>query len=148
MAISTERKTNLDDLKTLLEAITVANGYQSTVAEVKRGIHYVGDMPNRPGLCFWNDKGPKKDLAGEQCERVLHVWIWGYVDIQPGDYDALDAIVSDVEKCLNTSLESWSSSVTESKVIDTTYYEGGVSDPIGIFEMEAEITYEYDRASP
>ena len=148
MAITTSRKSILDDLKTWLEAITVANGYQTTVAEVKRGIHYADDMQNRPSLCFWNDKGPKKDLAGEQCERVLHIFIWGYIDIQPGTYDNLDGLVSDVEACLNGSRANWDSSITQVDVGDSTYYEGGVTDPIGIFEMEAEIYYEYDRADP
>ena len=126
----------------------MANGYQTTVAEVKRGIHYADDMTNRPGLCFWNDKGPKKDLGGGMCERALHIYIWGYVDVQPGDYDLLDGLVSDVEECLNDSLADWDSSVIEVNVGDTTYYEGGASDQLGMFEMEAEIIYQYDRDDP
>jgi len=48
VAISTERKTVLDALKTWLEGITRANDYQTNVAEVKRGIHLADDMNNRP----------------------------------------------------------------------------------------------------
>lgn len=148
MAISTKRKTVLDTLKGWLEAITVANGYQSNVAEVKRGIHLFDEMVNRPAICIWNDKGPKIDLPGEQCERKLHIWLWGYVDVQPGSYDPLDALVSDVEECLNTSQDNWPTEVIEVDVLDTTYYEGGASDSVGIFEMEVLIDYQYDRASP
>lgn len=142
------RKTILDSIKTWLEAITTGNGYNITVAEVRRGIHFEGDLPNRPALCFWNDKGPKEDLAGGQCRRTLHLWIWGYIDIQPDNYDNLDNLVEDVEACLNDSHADWPPGVTEVEITDAAYYEGGASDPAGIFEMEASIVYEYDRSSP
>ena len=142
------RKTILDDVKAWFEAITTTNGYATTVAEVRRGIHQAEDMPNRPAISFWNDRGIKTDLAGEVCQRILHLFVWGYIDIQPGVYDNLDNLVADVETCLNDSRANWDASVTEVDVKDITYYEGGASDPIGMFEMEVDIYYEYDRDAP
>jgi len=148
MAISTGRKSVLDWLKTLLEGITVANGYQTNVREVRRGIHDLDDMPNRPALCIWNDKGPAEELvkgAAGVNNRTLHCWIWGYVDVDPGDYDNLDALVADVEQRINTSDGAWPSNMLNITIMDSTYYEGGVSDAVGIFEMEIELVYRYDR---
>lgn len=149
MAVETERKTVLDFLKDLLEGITELNGYQTTVAEVKRGIHLSDEMPNKPALCFWNDKALKTDQAGEKCEKALHIWMWGYVDVQPGNYDTMDALECDVEKALNsTPVENWPASVIEVDAGNITTYEGGASDPLGMFEMELVITFQYDRSQP
>lgn len=145
MAISTRREI-LSALKTCLEGITTDNDYQVTVAEVKRGIHFVDDMRNRPGLCFWSDKGPRRDETNEQSERDLHIWIWGYVDVQPGNYDELDKLVADVETRLMTR-SAWAYR-DDTKIGELNTYEGGASDPVGVFEMEVTVNYEYRMDSP
>lgn len=148
MAISTERKTVLDAFKDWLEGITKANDYQTTVAEVKRGIHVADDMQNRPALCFWNDKGPRDVYVNTEMDRTLHVWLWGYINVQAGDYDNLDALVSDAEKRINAWRDNWPSNVINAWIQDSTYYEGGASDPVGMFEMEVFIKYRYTETAP
>lgn len=148
MAVS-NRRTVLTDLKTDLEAITVANGFQTTVAKVLRGIHTEEEFAgNMPGICFWNEAGPRKNFAQGRSERKLVIHIWGYVNVQAdvGDYDALDKLAADVEKMLMTPARNAYWQFTE--IGDTVYYEGGIDDPIGIFEMIVEIAYNYTFASP
>lgn len=147
-AIST-RETVIKDIKGCLESISSGNPFQSQVAKVLRGIQsedaFSGDLP---GLALWNEKGPRIDVARGHSERTLLFHIWGYVQVQAagGDYDALDKLVADVEKALMT--ETYNSRWAQTYIGDTTYYEGGVDDPIGIFEMLVEVTYTYAYASP
>lgn len=148
MAVST-RRTILVALKSGLESITTANGFQSTVAKVLRGIQpgeaFSGSMP---GLAVWCEQGPRENFSQGHSERTLKLHVWGYVpvDAAEGDYDALDKLVADVEKCLMTVTYNpyWG----DTEIGNTTYYEGGVEDPIGIFDMEVEISYVYEWASP
>jgi len=143
------RATILEDLKATLESITTGNGFQCTVAKVLRGIHTEDEFSGKmPGLCFWNERGPRRNMAAMKSERTLVIHIWGYVkaDGISGDYEALDKLVADVEKALMTP--AYNSYWEFTEVNESTYYEGGAADPIGIFEMIVEISYNYDFASP
>lgn len=148
MADISKRSAILTDLKTWLEAITVQNGYQSNVKKVRRGISMADDFPERPALGFWSDKEEKEDLAGEMRASRMHVFLWGYVSVEPGNYDALDKLISDVEICINGSRANWDAAIAEIRMGDVSAYEGGVGDPTGSFETEITIDYEYDRGTP
>lgn len=149
MTIS-NRATILSDVKGALESISTSNGFKSNVAKVLRGIHgeesFAGSMP---GLAMWCEKGPRITMSqGGFSERKLRIHIWGYVpvDAAAGDYDALDKLEADVEKALMTP--AYNSHWQWTEIGDTAYYEGGVEDPIGIFDMVVEIAYNYAWASP
>jgi len=148
MAIS-KRATILGDLKTAMEAITTDNEFQSDVAKVMRGIQpesaFTGNMP---GLAIWNERGPRENMAQGYSERTLIIHIWGYVPVaaEIGNYDALDKLAADVETCLMTPARWAYFGFTE--IGDTVYYEGGVEDPIGIFDMTVAVSYNYAFASP
>ena len=148
MAISI-RATILLTVKQALESIIRGAGFQTSVQKVLRGIHsedaFAGAMP---GLAFWNERGPRHNMAQGKSERTLVIHIWGYTPADPasGDYDELDRLVADVETVLMTPGYNPYWGFTE--ITDSTYYEGGVEDPIGIFEMIAEISYNYNFASP
>lgn len=148
MTIS-NRATMLSDLKTALESITKANGFQSTVAKVLRGIQPEEAFSGRmPGLCLWNERGPRENFYQGGSQRKLVIHIWGYVLVQAdtGNYETLDKLVADVETCLMTTARNAYAGFTE--IIDTVYYEGGIDDPIGIFDMTVEVSYDYAFASP
>jgi hypothetical protein len=139
----------LGTVKTALQSITAKNGFRSTVDTVLRGIHTEDEFSGRmPGLCFWNERGPRRNMAQGKSERTLVIHVWGYVKAEgvSGDYDALDNLVADVEQALMTPAYNPYWDFTE--IGETTYYEGGAADPIGIFEMMVEISYNYDFASP
>jgi|GEM_PF-3060748 len=143
---ASNRETILKALKTCLEGVTVANGYAIGVNEVKRGIHLPDEMPNRPALGFTNTKLMRKDLAGGWAERELSILIYGYVDIQPGDYDNLDDLMQAVEQRLMSST-AWSY-YAFTFIDDGTVYEGGAHDPVGYFDIQVRIQYEYDVEYP
>lgn len=149
MAAISTRETIIKALKTTLESITTVNSFQTTVAKVKRGIQPESAFSgNMPGLALWNERGPRKNFAQGKSERILVFHIWGYVlvDAAAGNYDNLDKLVADVEKALMAP--AYNSYWDDTEIGDTTYYEGGVDDPIGIFDMIVEIPYNYDFASP
>lgn len=145
-----QREVRLDALKTCLEGITTGNGYALTVNEVRRGIHFEDEMPNRPALGFSNINSRRVDLAmggtSGYSERVLVILIYGYVDIQPNNYDNLDDLMQAVEQRLNTDAAWAYREFTDIK--DFTVYEGGAHDQLGYFDMEIEVSYQHTVASP
>ena len=142
---ASQRETILKALKTCLEGVTAANGYAIEVKEVRRGIHFEDDMPNRPALGFTNTRAERDEGQGYS-ERILTILIYGYVDIQPGDYDNLDDLMQAVEQRLQTpaawSYQEWTN------IMNYTVYEGGAHDRLGYFDMEITISYFHDWASP
>lgn len=148
---ASQRETILKALKTCLQGITTANSYAIEVKEVRRGIHFEDDMPNRPALGFSNIQSRRTELsmggpASGYSERVLTVLIYGYVDCQPDDYDNLDDLMQAVEQRLNTAAAWAYRQFTDIK--NFTVYEGGAHDRIGYFDMEIEISYQHAVASP
>jgi hypothetical protein len=147
MAVSTRRGI-LNDLKIALETISVANGYQSNVQEVRRGAYSADQMLSRPALCFFNVSATTEESSmSGQSERTLTITIRGYVDVtEEGDYDPLDKLMADVEKLLMTpaswSWQEWT------QVGSLRVYEGLLSENVGAFEMDVQVMYRYDWALP
>lgn len=152
MAVVTGRKTALDAIKGWLEGIATDGGYQSDVVEVRRGIYFEHDFAARPALCLFSYRGPTSMRihgAAGAADRTLHCKVWGYVDVQPGDYDNLDALISDVESCLMRNIDNWAGAgILKIDIGDSMYWEGGPQDPIGVFEMEIAPVYRYTPTSP
>ena len=141
-----QRETRLDALKTCFQGITTGNGYSLTVNEVRRGIHFEDDMPNRPALGFTNTKIRRGEFAGGVSGKVLEILIYGYVDVQPGDYDSLDDLIQAVEQRIMTA-SAWTY-YEWTDIKDFTVYEGGAHDRLGYFDMMIEVFYHHDWASP
>lgn len=140
------RETILDALYTCLAGVTTANGHPITVNEVRRGIHLPEEMPNRPALGYTNTKATRVEGDFANSMRVLDVLIYGYVDVQPGNYDNLDDLMQGVEQRLMTA-SAWTYK-SGTNIKSYTIYEAGAHDPIGYFDMEVEITYFHARATP
>jgi hypothetical protein len=150
MSVST-RETLLEQLKDDFEKITAVRDYRSTVAEVKRGWFPTDEVINRPAIVFTNLRSEKVigggDTMGNTRERVLHLIIFAYVDLEPAsqDYGPLDDIVADIEQFLESTDNTY---YADTYVGDMAIYEGGVADPVGIAEIEARIYYDYTTSSP
>ncbi len=140
------RETILKALKTCLEGITTANGYLIGVEEVRRGIHFEDNMMNRPALGFTCTKSSRKELSFGRSQRELIILIYGYIDVQPGNYDDLDDLIKQIEGRLMTE-SSWRFRQW-TNITDYTIYEGGVHDNLGYFDMELRVTYDYVWANP
>lgn len=148
-----KRSDIIEKLKTWIESVTVANGYDTTILEVRRGIHSVDDMYNRPAVCLWNLHVERINGFGDTADRKMQVMIWGYIDVKHDsngdmDYEPLDDFVSDIEKRIDASKSDWEVGTQDIDITEIVIYEGGTSDPIGMFEMTVEITYCYDRSDP
>lgn len=149
MAAISTRETVIKSLLTTLGNITVVNGFASTVLKVLRGIQpeqaFAGNMP---GLALWNEKGPTEIGTQGKSKRRLVLHVWGYVNVEAdeGDYDNLDKLLADVETALLDS--TWNSYWGSTEVKNFTVYEGGVDMPIGMFDMEFEVYYFYNFATP
>jgi len=148
MTISLQN-TILNAIKTSLEKITIANGYQSDIGIVKRGARSLDDMTGFfPGLTLWKEKNIRDDdyQTGSLSILVLHVWGFCQVDAHNDNYDNLDKLVSDVEKVLTSSTHN-PTYYTDVFIRDTEYYEGGPENAYGIFDMVVELKYFYDFGS-
>lgn len=141
-----QRETILDALHTCLAGITRANGYAVEVREVRRGIHYDADMLNRPALGYTNTKIRREEFAAGRSGKTLTVLIYGYTNVEPGLYDPLDDLLQAVEQRLMTPA-AWSY-YGFTNIQDLTVYEAGAHDPVAYFDMEVEIFYEHQWATP
>ncbi len=140
------RSSILAALDTCLKAITVANGFGVTVATVKRGLHLPEELPERPALAYFSTQRDREDITNAQAEAVLRVTIAGLADAPAADFSTFDALLAAVESALMIPARNPYWETTHVKQART--YEGGSSDPIGIFELDLEITYQYALAVP
>lgn len=136
----------LADVKTCLEAITVANGFNTTVAVVRRGYHQHEDFPERPAICFANVMGDRADYNVAEAERTLHIDVIGYADVQPGDYTNLDALLADVEAALMSTAHNPYRSLTYADGFEV--WEPGGAERVGWFRMRVRVLYEYEMTTP
>jgi len=141
MTIS-KQNTIINSLKTTLENITTGNGFQSTVIKVLRGIRGLDDFSsgNLPGLAIFKTANNVEETyqGGSEDRLVLHIWGFVTVESRLNDYDNLDKLVADVEKALFSNYNSYKDYTF---VINTNFYEGGVEDSFGFFDLEIEISY-------
>lgn len=124
------------------ERISYANGYNAEVAESLRGIIMFSDTSIRPCLVVWcrTDTVLQHKQDGK-AERVLAVSLIGYMDTNDlTDSSELHDFAEAVEYFVNYDF----SYKDKTLVDDIIVYEGGASDPAGIFEMRIRIFYEKD----
>jgi len=123
-------------LKAGLEAITVANGYQTTVAYVSNEPAILSDIPDKPGLAAWFPEPEVERFAQGREGETLTGYVWGYVDIQQGDFTNVLKLLSDVRK----KLETWTyAGFTE--ITGTSRWFGGNAGQTGIFEVRFTVFY-------
>jgi len=135
MPISTQ-DTIVAALVTGLAGITVTNGYQTTIIDVMEGEGGLSSQPNRPGFLVYARSATHENFAFGSKRIIFPVNIWGFVDVQPEDYDNLRKLEADLEKYLATWTYKAETEILRTMTIEMT------SDPmIGIFEAELQIDY-------
>lgn len=110
--MASKRETLLEYLKTLLATITVANGYNHTVALVERGMKNIRDLGDDkfPALFITMTHEKRKRRTHNQFSGDLQVIIVGYVRNTKGDFNGtgtgiqldLDNLIEDVTKAVET----------------------------------------------
>ena len=145
-AIISLQNSIINGLITTLRQITTANGFKTDVIKVLRGVRGLDDFTSAdmPGLAIFRathnpDTQYYYGTIGTQYYRI-----WGYtkVEARSNNYDNLDNLVSDVEEVLMSSTYNLYQSDT---VIDSTsFYEGGVQDSYGFFNMGVKVSYCHD----
>ncbi len=134
------RATIISDLMTCLTTMAPEYGPYVAAARVERGIRLASEMPERPALALFNERVETKDLAADQAERVLIMHLWGAADAPEGTYGELDQLAASCVGALADPALNPHWSRTSCGAIEV--YEGGASDPIGMFDMELRVTYE------
>ena len=137
----------MTDLSACLARITTANGYTITVAQVLRGIHQDADVKRRPALTFSTVGGDSADLTGGLAQRRLGVLVQGFADAKGGDFSAMHALAAAAQRALVSPTHN----PTLHERVDLgrlTVYEGGLHDPVGLFDLLLTVEFDYDRTNP
>lgn len=115
--------------------------YTSDIAEVRRGIHGHTDVVNKPfvGISLESDSVDQEifDSTGTDQVRRMKVYIYAYTHIS-SDYTEIHQLISDLEYFLKYNFTYKSNTYVK----DINIIEGGISAPIGFFDMYIEIQYQ------
>lgn len=133
-------------LKTALEGITIPNGYQTDVEEVVEAPAVLADVANRPAVYFYCDRDDRKNLAYGYSERMLHVWLHGYVDCGEGDWQPMRKLKADLIELLESSSNWTYQEFTE--IVGFANYFAGVEQMVGVVMGEINISYQHAFATP
>jgi hypothetical protein len=122
----------------LRDKIQPSSDYSTTIAEVRRGIALGDEFIMKPALSVWCYHDTTDGQFAGRDDRTLHIYIYGYVDADGVNVDNIHNVLDDVLYFLQNDF-TYKDDVY---VGDAVVYEGGVSDPNGIFELEIQIKYE------
>lgn len=102
------REKIIDNIKTSLEAITIANGYQADISNVQRWEQAGNDRKNTPCIVIvpgdeTKDPGPDPDVT---CHLPIDIEVWLRHDPRVYDFstdELINRFLADVEKALMAS---------------------------------------------
>lgn len=133
------RNTILKQIKTDFEKITVANGYNSNVKEVKSGIYSYGDIVQRPCIFYWAYKDAiEKHLMNNRISRILHIIVYGYADVDYNNDDKIYNLADDVETLLYSTDFT---NTNKTWLGDITVFVGSKKIPAAMFSIEITVQY-------
>ena len=144
MTIS-EQNSRYTTLFSALSEITTANGFQSDVVKVLRGVRSLSDFSGElPGLSIYKplNENESNQYGGTQSNMILNIWGFCKVEARENDYDSLDMLAADVEKLLMS--DSYNPYLNETFIRRTAFYEGGVQDSYGFFNMEIGLLFDHE----
>lgn len=148
---ATKRATIIETIVAALKNITIVNGFRTNIGKVVRGIRNIDDfLGDLPAISVWNERNVYTDSAMGTTKSILTLHFWGFVKAKArhNDYTELDNLAADVEQLLMDSTYNPYITSGLTFLLNTTFYEGGVVDNFGIFDMIAEIHYFYPFNQP
>lgn len=133
--MSSQANTILNTLKTeLLSNIQVSNGYNTNLADCKRGAYQLDEMLNRPAIAFWcHHNSVDEYLTNNTLVKRLDIYLYMYVD----SVDGLHDLMEDVEDFLYKDFTY----KTKTTIKNAPIYEAGISFPTSLTELEIEIKF-------
>ncbi len=133
----------INDLVTCLKSITLAAGFAIEPKVVLRGIHLVSELNELPALSLMNQQVTAEDLAAGVSQRRLLLHLWGAVRAPRGDYGQLDQLAAAVVSALAAAEHNphWD----RTHLGPMEIFEGGAGDPLGLFDLQLEVSYQARR---
>lgn len=142
MAVAAYRELILANLLTVLQGISVANGYNLSPQTVARGARSIETTRSFPALYLPGGQSIHDGFDFVNDKAQLRAVIIGYVNNQTGAVTELNQLVADVEYAvlLDTTRGGTAISTDIESLIDWT------QDNFGQFEMTLRIEYIYPRS--
>lgn len=144
MSIS-EQNTRYQAIFDALEQIKKSNGFLTNVVKVLRGIRGLDDFSgDLPGISIYKPLNDNKSnqYGGTESEMTLNIWGFCKVEARVNDYDNLDSLAADVEMLLMS--ETYNPYLLETYIQRTAFYEGGIQDSFGFFNMEVKMLFDHE----
>lgn len=139
---SKQRLTILNQLKKDMLKIQATNNYNLDIARVERSYWDKSDVKEYPFLCFHCDSDEVYELTMDEeggGVRTLNIRIFGYIPVEPPEFDPVHLFAEDVDKFLESNENTYRSRV---EVGDIDIYEGTELDKVAFFVMSITITYD------
>lgn len=138
------REQVISDLLACLRSIGPAQGFAIEPAAVLRGIHLAQELNELPALSLMNQRVDSTPLTTATAQRVLTFHLWGVARAVGEDYSQLDALAAAaVAALLRPELNPHWLSTSPGRL---ELFEGGAGEPLGLFDLELEVTYEAELA--
>lgn len=128
-----------------LSNIKKANGFKTNIMKVLRGIRGLEDFAGElPGLAIYKplNENNSNQYGGTESRMTLNIWGFAKIEARVNDFTALDDLVADTEMLLMSS--TYNPYLLETFIHKTAYYEGGIQDKFGFFNMEVRMLFDYE----
>jgi len=138
---TTTRKTILNQIKDdIVQYLTVPNGYETTIQDVRIGMYVWEDFNLKPAVSFFCDVDEIEEyLMGREKIRLMNIrmFLWSHTDGLSNTTKIYD-FAEDVENFLESSDFTYSDDVI---IGDTEVYTGGVQDNAAVALVKFQIRY-------
>lgn len=134
-------------IKDALKNIKSSNGFKTTVLKVLRGIRGLDDFSgDLPGIAIYKplNENNSNQYGGTQSNMTMNIWGYAKIDARADDYSALDDLAADTELLLMSA--EYNPYLNETFISRTAFFEGGVQDKFGFFNMEVKMIFDHELA--
>lgn len=139
------RQQIIAEIMTCLAAIGPDKGFAVSPQTLRRGTHLASQAGAYPALTLFNQRAATIEQTGTHVERILTFHLWGATHAPHDDYSQLDALAAACVTALGSPALNPHWERTSVRALEI--YEGGASDPLGLFDLVFDLTYESPLAT-